>query len=146
VERDFRCLKTIDLHLRPIRHWTETRVRAHVFLCMLAAHLTWHLRAAWAPLTFTDEHHRDPPNRTDPVAPAQRSPQAATKASRRVDANEQPVRSYQGLLEHLATLTRADLRYGTDPTLPTVPTLTEPTPTQRKAFELLGARIPLTLT
>jgi hypothetical protein len=146
VERDFRSMKAIDLHLRPIRHWTETRVRAHVFLCMLAAYLTWHLRAAWAPLTFTDEHHPDPAGRADPVAPARRSPAADAKASRRLDTGGQPVRSYQGLLEHLATLTRNDIRYGTDPNLPTVPTLTEATPTQRRAFQLLGARIPNTLT
>jgi Transposase DDE domain len=65
VERDFRSLKTIDLHVRPIRHWTEPRVRAHVLVCMLAAYLVWHLRRALAPLTFTDEH---PPDRGDPVA------------------------------------------------------------------------------
>lgn len=143
VERDFLSLKAIDLDLRPIRHWTETRVRAHVFLCMLAAYLTWHLRQAWAPLTFTDEHRPTP---TDSVAPAKRSTAAAAKASRRVDAEDEPVRSYQGLLEHLATLTRNDIRYGSDPALPTVPTLTKATDTQRRAFDLLRARIPLTLT
>jgi hypothetical protein len=146
VERQFLSMKAIDLDLRPIRHWTETRVRAHVFLCMLAAYLTWHLRAAWAPLTFTDEDRPDPPDRADPVAPARRSPAAAAKASRRVDAEGEPVRSYQALLEHLATLTRNDIRYGGDPNLPAVPTLTEATPTQRRAFELLGARIPMNLT
>jgi hypothetical protein len=143
VERQFLSMKAIDLNLRPIRHWTETRVRAHVFLCMLAAYLTWHLRAAWAPLTFTDEHRPDP---VDPVAPARRSTAATAKASRRIDTDGEPVRSYQSLLEHLATLTRNDIRYGTDPTLPTVPTLTQATRTQRRAFELLGARIPPTLT
>jgi len=142
VEREFLSMKAIDLDLRPIRHWTQTRVRAHVFLCMLAAYLTWHLRAAWAPLTFTDEHRPTP---TDPVAPANRSTAAAVKASRRVDTQGEQVRSFQSLLAHLATLTRNDIRYGTEPTLPTVPTLTEATPTQRRAFELLGARIPLTL-
>jgi len=70
VERDFRSLKAIDLSLRPIHHYTQTRVRAHVFLCMLAAYLLWHLRHAWAPLTFTDEHRPEP---ADPVAPAKRS-------------------------------------------------------------------------
>src|SRR5450759_4530089 len=60
VERDFRSLKAIDVDLRPIHHHTETRVRAHVFICMLAAYLVWHLRAAWAPLTFTDENRPDP--------------------------------------------------------------------------------------
>ncbi len=143
VERDFRCLKAIDLDLRPIHHWTETRVRAHVFLCMLAAYLTWHLRKAWAPLTFTDENRPGP---ADPVTPAKRSTAAATKGSRHSDPDGQPVRSFHSLLEHLATLTRGDIRYGTDPNLPTVATLTAATPTQRRAFHLLGATIPLTLT
>ena len=71
VERDFRSLKTVDLELRPIHHHLEPRVRAHVLLCLLAAYLVWHLRKAWAPLTFTDEA---PPQRSsDPVAPTQRS-------------------------------------------------------------------------
>jgi len=143
VERDFRSLKAIDLSLRPIHHYTETRVRAHVFLCMLAAYLIWHLRRAWAPLTFTDEHRPEP---ADPVAPAKRSTTAHTKASRQTDLDGQPVRSFQSLLAHLATLTRNDIRYGTNPNLPTVPTLTIATTTQRRAFELLHPTIPLTLT
>src|SRR5665811_1510805 len=143
VERDFRSIKSIDLDLRPIHHWTETRVRAHVFICMLAAYLTWHLRAAWAPLTLTDENRPEP---ADPVAPAKRSTAADVKASRRTDEAGEPVRSFRSLLDHLATLTRGDIRYGTDPNLPTVPTLTTATPTQRRAFELLGQPIPLTLT
>jgi len=143
VERDFRSLTAIDLALRPIHHYTQTRVRAHVFLCMLAAYLVWHLRQAWAPLTFTDEHRPQP---ADPVAPAKRSHTAHTKASRQTDPDGQPVRSFQSLLTHLATLTRNDIRYGTDPNLPTVPTLTVATTTQRRAFELLHTTIPLTLT
>ena len=79
-------------------------------------------------------------------APAQRSHAAHTKASRQTDPDGQPVRSFQSLLTHLATLTRNDIRYGTDPNLPTVPTLTIATTTQRRAFELLHATIPLTLT
>jgi hypothetical protein len=78
VERDFRSIKAIDLDLRPIHHYTETRVRSHVFICMLAAYLVWHLRAAWAPLTFTDENHPAP---ADPVAPARRSAAANRKAA-----------------------------------------------------------------
>ena len=80
VERDFRSIKVDDLALRPIHHRLEDRVRAHVLIAMLAAYLTWHLRRAWAPLTFTDEH---PPQRDNPVTPAQRSTTAARKASRR---------------------------------------------------------------
>jgi Transposase DDE domain len=143
VERDFRSLKSIDLDLRPIHHYTENRVRAHVFICMLAAYLVWHLRAAWAPLTYTDENRPEP---ADPVAAAKRSTAAAAKASRRTDQAGQPVRSFRALLDHLATLTRGDIRYGSDASLPTVPTLTAATPTQRRAFELLGQSIPLTLT
>ena len=140
VERDFRTIKVDDLDLRPIYHRLEDRVRAHVFIAMLAAYLTWHLRKTLAPLTFTDEH---PPTRTDPVAPATRSTAAARKASRRKDHTDQPLRSFRTLLDHLATLTRNDIQYG--PHGPIVPTLAVPTPTQRRAFELLATTIPLTL-
>lgn len=141
VERDFRSLKAIDLHLRPVHHWTDTRVRAHVFICTLAAYLTWHLRRAWAPLTYTDEERPQP---VDPVAPATRSAAAARKAAAKATTDNLPTRSYQDLLAHLGTLTRNDLRYGPDG--PTVPTLAEPTDTQRRAFHLLDAPIPITLT
>jgi len=114
-----------------------------VFLCMLAAYLVWHLRHAWAPLTFTDEHRPEP---ADPVAPAKRSHTARTKASRQTDPDGKPVRSFRSLLDHLATLTRNDIRYGTDPDVATVPTLTVATTTQHRAFELLHTTIPLTLT
>jgi hypothetical protein len=141
VERDFRTIKTDDLDLRPIYHRLEDRVRAHVLIAMLAAHLTWHLRKTLAPLTFTDEH---PPTRTDPVAPAARSTAADRKASRRTDDSGQPVRSFRTLLDHLATLTRNDIRYG-GPDGPVVPTLALPTETQRRVFELLHTAIPLNL-
>lgn len=141
VERDFRSLKTIDLDLRPIYHHLETRVRAHVFICMLAAHIVWHLRRAWAPICFTDEH---PPARTDPVAPAQRSATATAKASRRRTATGEPAHSFTTLLNHLATLTRDTITF-TD-TGVTVDKLAVPTPTQRQAFELIDAPIPHTLT
>ena len=139
VERDFRSIKTDDLDLRPIHHRLDERVRAHVLICLLACYLVWHLRKAWAPLTFTDEH---PPTRDNPIAPAQRSPQAHAKASTQHDANGNPLRSFRGLLDHLATLTRNDIHYhGTNAT---VPTLAEPTPDQRRAFDLIGTPIPLT--
>jgi Transposase DDE domain len=140
LERDLRHIKVDDLDLRPIHHRLEDRVRAHVLICMLAAYLVWHLRRAFAPLTYTDEQ---PPTRDNPVTPAQRSEHATAKASRQHDRHDQPLRSFRGLLDHLATLTRNDLRYGD--TGPIVPTLAEPTPTQRRAFELLHAPIPLTL-
>ena len=112
VERDFRSLKTIDLDLRPIHHHTETRVRAHVLICTLAAYLVWHLRAAWAPLTFTDEDRPDPVDPVAPVAPARRSTAADRKAATKTTTDDLPARSFTSLLDHLATLTRNDLRYG----------------------------------
>jgi hypothetical protein len=141
AERDFRHLKADDLDLRPIYHRLEERVKAHVLICMLACYLIWHLRRAWAPLTFTDE---DPPASTDPVAPARRSARAQAKASARHDQAGRPYRSFRGLLAHLATLTRNQVRFAGAPA--TVPMLTEPTSEQREAFHLIGAPIPLTLT
>jgi hypothetical protein len=140
VERDFRHIKADDLDLRPVFHRLEERVRAHVLICMLACYLTWHLRRALAPLTFTDQ---DPPAPASPVAPARRSAAARAKASYQHDQAGQPYYSFRGLLEHLATLTRNQVRYtGTDVT---IAMLTDPTSTQRQAFHLLGAAIPLTL-
>jgi Transposase DDE domain len=139
VERDFRIIKVDDLDLRPIHHRLEDRVKAHVLICMLACYLVWHLRKAWAPMTFTDQH---PPTRDNPVAPAHRSADAQAKASTRHDPDGNPLRSFRGLLDHLATLTRSQIRYhGTNTE---VPTLAEPTPDQRRAFELIGTPIPLT--
>jgi len=142
VERDFRSLKTIDLELRPIHHWRDGRVRAHVLVCMLACYLVWHLRRALAPLCFTDQA---PPPRTDPVAPAQRSPDAAAKASRQQLADGTPVHSFRSLLDHLGTLTRNQVHFTQQPRPVTTELLATPTPTQRRAFELLGTPIPLTL-
>jgi hypothetical protein len=140
VERDFRHIKSDDLDLRPVFHRLEERVRAHVLICMLACYLTWHLRRAWAPLTFTDQ---EPPQQDNPVTPARRSAAAQAKASCQHDPAGQPYRSFRGLLEHLATLTRNQVRYtGTDVT---IAMLAEPTSAQRQAFELIGAPIPLTL-
>src|SRR5262245_29682673 len=140
VERDFRSIKSDDLDLRPVFHRLEERVKAHVLICMLAAYLTWHLRRAWAPLTFTDE---DPPSQDNPVAPARRSARAQAKASYQRDPARRPYRSFRGLLAHLATLTRNQARFAGARV--TVPMLAEPTSTQRQAFDLLGAPVPLTL-
>ena len=140
VERDFRHLKSDDLDLRPVFHRLEDRVRAHVLICMLACYLTWHLRHAWAPLTFTDEH---PPAPASPAAPAQRSPTAQAKASRQHDEHGHRYYSFRGLLTHLATLTRNDVHFAG--AAATMPMLAEPTSTQREAFDLIGAPIPLTL-
>jgi hypothetical protein len=141
VERDFRHIKSDDLDLRPVFHRLEERVKAHVLICMLACYLTWHLRRAWAPLTYTDQ---EPPAQDNPVTPARRSATAQAKASCQHDLAGRPYHSFRGLIEHLATLTRNQVRYtGTDVT---IAMLAEPTSTQRQAFELIGAPIPLTLT
>ena len=140
VERDFRSIKADDLDLRPVFHRLEERVKAHVLICMLGCYLTWHLRRAWAPLTFTDE---DPPAPADPVLPATRSAHAAAKASRQHDEHGRPYRSFRGLLAHLATLTRNQVRFAG--ASQTIPMLAEPTSIQREAFDLIGAPIPLAL-
>jgi Transposase DDE domain len=140
LERDFRSIKTDDLDLRPIHHRLTERVKAHVLICLLACYLTWHLRKAWAPLTFTDEH---PPTRDNPVAPAQRSAAAQTKASRHQAPDGTPLRSFRALLTHLGTLTRNRIHY--HHTHIEIDTLTEPTPEQRRAFDLIEATIPLTI-
>jgi hypothetical protein len=140
VERDFRHIKADDLDLRPVFHYLEERVKAHVLICMLACYLTWHLRQAWAPLTFTDQQ---PPVPASPVAPARRSAAAQAKASGQHDPAGQPYRGFRGLIEHLATMTRNQVRFAG--TSATVPMLAEPTSTQREAFRLLGVPIPLAL-
>jgi len=139
VERDFRSLKADDLDLRPIHHWLDDRVRGHVLICMLAAYLTWHLRAALAPLTYTDEQH---PARHSPVAPARRSAHADAKAATHASTGGQPLRSFRGLLGHMATLTRSTIALGGH----TFEKISDPTPAQRRAFDLIGMPIPLTLT
>jgi len=137
VEQDFKISKD-DLDLRPIYHRLEDRVNAHVLICMLGCYLSWHLRKAWAPLTYADEN---PPQRDNPVAPAQRSPAADRKASRKVTATGQPVRGFRDLLDHLATLTRQTIMIGGHQ----IEKITTPTPVQRQAFDLLGAPVPITL-
>ncbi len=141
VERDFRHIKADDLDLRPVFHRLTRRVKAHVLICMLAAYLVWHLRKAWAPLTYTDE---DPPAQPNPVAPARRSQAAQAKAARQHDQDGRPYLSFRGLLDHLATLTRNQVRFGGTGT--EIPVLAEPTSRQRQAFDLIGAAIPLALT
>jgi hypothetical protein len=140
IERDFRSIKTDDLQVRPIRHRLDDRVKAHLLICMLARYLVWHLRKAWAPLTFTDEN---PPDRDNPVAPAQRSAHADAKAAHKHDADGNPLHSFTGLLEHLKTLTRDRIRYHN--TNIEIDKLADPTPQQRRAFDLIQASIPLAI-
>ena len=137
VERDFRIIKVDDLDLRPVRHYLENRVRAHVFLCMLASYLTWHLRETLAELTFKDEHV---PARTCPVAPAERSPEAKLKDGRKSNGSLL-VTSFRDLITHLGRLTRDTINIGGH----RIEKITEPTDRQRRAFELVGAKIPVFL-
>lgn len=143
VERAFRCLKTVDLELRPVFHWTAPRVRAHVLLCMLAYYLEWHMRQPLAPMLF-DDHDRAAAEgqRISPVAKAQVSKAACRKAStQRVDVGDgesQPVHSFRTLLADLATLTRNTVCFGGQKML-TIQTT--PTPVQRRALSLLGVEL-----
>lgn len=140
VEAAFRSLKSVDLELRPIYHRLDGRVRAHALICMLAYYLVWHLRRAWAPLTFKDE---SPPTRSDPVAKAERSGSAESKASTGRIPTGEPAHSFETLLGHLSTLSRDDIVF-TD-TGVTIEKLANPTPTQAKAFDLIGSSVPLVL-
>ncbi|MGH4014627.1 MAG: IS1634 family transposase [Pseudonocardiaceae bacterium] len=138
VERDFHIIKADDLDLRPIHHYLDKRVRAHVLICMLAAYLTWHLREALTELTFTDQHI---PDRDDPLAPAPRSPQAKTKDANKHTPDGLPLHRYKDLLHHLSTLDRQVINFGGQ----RIEKITTPTPLQRRVFELLGASVPTTL-
>ncbi len=134
-----RCRLADDLDLRPIHHWLGDRVRAHVLICTLAAYLTWHLRKTLAPFTYTDEQ---PPQHASPVTPARRSQHAAAKAAAHASPDGQILHSFRGLLGHLATLTRSTITIGGA----SFDKISDPTPVQRRAFNLIGAPIPLTLT
>jgi hypothetical protein len=137
VERAFRSLKTVDLKVRPIHHWLEDRVRAHIFLCMLAYYVEWHLREAWRPLLFADEDQAAKLDR-DPVAPAQRSQEAMEKVLTHTLPDGTPAHSFRTLLEALSTLVRNTCRApGTLRHSPTFDLLTTPTSLQRRAFELI---------
>ena len=137
VERAFRCIKTVDLQVRPVHHWLADRVRAHVFLCMLAYYLEWHMRQKLAPLLF-DETDKEAAKaaRESAVAPAQRSPAAIRKETTGRTPDGLPVHSFQTLLADLATLAHNTIVTALAPGLP-ISVLTRPTPVQRRAFELL---------
>jgi Transposase DDE domain len=142
VERAFRCLKTVDLHVRPIHHRLEPRVRAHVLLCMLAYYVEWHMRRAWAPLLFAEDDPQDAARRRgSPVQPATCSASAQAKASTKKTPEGETVHRFRGLLDHLATLTKNTI--APQGALPTFDRLTVPTPLQQKAFELLELTIPV---
>jgi transposase len=141
VERAFRCLKGIDLLVRPIRHRTEDRVPAHIFLCVLAYYVEWHLRRAWAPLLFEDEQRREERKHRDPVLPAQPSSSAQRKKRSHETADGLPVHSFETLMEDLGS--RARVTYALKPqkledkTNLTFQQVPEPTPLQARASELI---------
>jgi hypothetical protein len=138
VERAFRCLKTTDLDIRPIFHWLSPRVRAHVFLCMLAYYLEWHMRQALAPMLF-DDHDRAAGDalRSSPVAKAEPSPAATRKTRTKRTDNGQPVHSFRTLLSDLATLTRNTVTCGKAK----FALLARPTEIQQRALDLLGVKL-----
>jgi hypothetical protein len=138
VERAFRTLKTVDLHLRPIHHWLAPRVRAHVFLCMLACHVEWHMRERLKPMLFDDD---DPAGaareRVSIVAPAQSSPTALRKRASKLTADGGPVHSFQSLLRDLATCTLNEVTTTLNPAY-SFTLVATPTPIQAQAFTLLN--------
>jgi transposase len=137
VERAFRCIKTVDLHVRPIYHWLADRVRAHVFLCMLANYLEWHMRQKLAPMLFDDtDKEAAEAARASVVAPAQRSEAAIRKQTTGFTPDGLPVHSFRTLLADLATLTRNTIVTAIALALP-LTVLARPTPVQRRAYELL---------
>jgi len=142
VERAFRTLKGLDLRVRPIRHRTEDRVRAHIFLCLLAYYVEWHMRRALAPLLFDDEEREESRAGRDPVAPARPSASANAKRRRRTTADGLELHSFETLMTHLGTRCRHTCRSQRTPHAPPLLRLTEPTPLQEKALELLGTLVP----
>ena len=138
VEQAFRAMKAMDLQIRPVHHWIEPRVRAHVFLCMLAYYVEWHLREAWAPILFHD-HDRATAQRlrVSPVAPADVSDAAKRKRGTRRSDDGVPVSSFRGLIDHLATMTLNLVASAHAPNA-TITMTAKATPLQTKALELLG--------
>jgi transposase len=141
VERAFRCIKTVDLHVRPVYHWLEGRVRAHVFLCMLAYYLEWHMRQRLAPMLYDDTDKEEAEaQRRSVVAQAQRSKAAVKKQTTGMTPDGLPVHSFRSLLADLATLARNTITTAITPLLP-LTVLTRPTAIQQKAFDLLGLKV-----
>jgi transposase len=138
VERAFRSLKSLDLLIRPIRHRTEERVPAHIFLCLLAYYLEWHLRRVWTPLLFADEELPQERQRRDPVLPGSSSESAQAKKLTHQTADGLPVQSFTTLLSALASRARVTYRLKTDKSGPTFQQVPPPTPLQAKAYELLN--------
>jgi hypothetical protein len=137
VEQAFRCLKGIDLLVRPIHHRLEPRVRAHVLICVLAYYVEWHLRRAWRPLLFEDEELDGARAVRDPVAPAKPSDSARRKKTTHRTAGGLPVHSFRTLLAHLGCRSRETYQVGSDPSGATFARVTELDPVQQEALRLL---------
>lgn len=137
VERAFRCFKGIDLRVRPIHHRIEDRVRAHIFLCMLAYYVEWHMRSALAPLLFADEELEQDRKQRDPVAPATPSSSVKAKKAARITADGLPVHSFDTLLQALATRSRHICKIRSGKSGSTFRQITQFTPLQQRAFQLL---------
>jgi transposase len=141
VERAFRCIKTVDLNVRPVYHWLEDRVRAHVLLCMLAYYLEWHMRQCLAPMLFDDADKDEAATlRSSVVAQAQRSKAAVKKQTTGMTPDGLPVHSFHTLLGDLATMARNTITTAITPLYP-LAVVTRPTPVQQKAFDLLGLAV-----
>jgi len=139
VERAFRCLKGIfDLLVRPIRHRTETRVPVHIFLCMLAFYVEWHMRRVLAPILFEDEELPDERKRRDPILPAEPSESAKQKKRTHLTAEGLPVHSFETLMAELATRGRVTYKLKSEECSLTFKQVPDPTPLQAKAYQLLG--------
>jgi hypothetical protein len=137
VERAFRSLKTVDLHVRPIHHREPDRVRAHILLCMLAYYVEWHMRQDLAPLLFDDDDKAAAQQqRTSVVAPAQRSPSAQAKSHSKHTADGSPVHSFQTLLRDLGTIVVNRVQPKNAST-PAFDVITTPTALQQRALDLL---------
>ena len=140
VERAFLCMKTIDLKIRPIFHWLDPRIRAHVFLCMLAYYVEWHMRQDLAPILFEDDEKEEAErHRRSMVAPAERSPAARRKEASKRTEDDYPVHSFRTLLEDLGTLSKNRVCLGAGQA--EFYQLTEPTATQAHALRLLGIHL-----
>jgi hypothetical protein len=137
VERAFRCLKGIDLLVRPIRHRTEDRVPAHIFLCLLAYYVEWHLRRAWASLLFEDEERPEERKRRDPIRPAKPSASAQAKKRSHETADGFPVHSFETLLSELASRAKVTYELQRENSPLTFRQVPEPTPLQKRAYELI---------
>jgi len=138
VERAFRTLKGVDMQVRPVHHWLAGRVKAHVFLCMLAYYVEFHMRRALAPILFTDH---EPQLRTSIVAPAEPSPAAIAKRTKRHAVNGTPIMAWHDLITNLGTLTLNEVALPLDASR-TIQMLARPTALQEQAFALLGVPMP----